>query len=116
MAEMATVYNRRRMESLKRKRRERRAGARAENWLRGMDSNHDNQLQRLVSCRLDDPGIGCRSRSKTERADAGIHETLDANRRERTPNERVRRIADGRGTPLPTEVIRGRNFRGIERV
>ena len=26
-------------------------------WLRGMDSNHDNQLQRLVSCRLDDPGI-----------------------------------------------------------
>jgi hypothetical protein len=26
-------------------------------WLRGMDSNHDSQLQRLVSCRLDDPGI-----------------------------------------------------------
>jgi hypothetical protein len=26
-------------------------------WLRGMDSNHDNQLQRLVSYRLDDPGI-----------------------------------------------------------
>ncbi len=26
-------------------------------WLRGMDSNHDNQLQRLVSYQLDDPGI-----------------------------------------------------------
>src|ERR1700685_1200738 len=26
-------------------------------WLRGMDSNHDNQLQRLVSYQLDDPGV-----------------------------------------------------------
>ena len=26
-------------------------------WLRGLDSNQDNQLQRLVSCQLDDPGI-----------------------------------------------------------
>jgi hypothetical protein len=26
-------------------------------WLRGLDSNQDNQLQRLVSYQLDDPGI-----------------------------------------------------------
>ena len=27
-------------------------------WLRGLDSNQDNQLQRLVSYQLDDPGTG----------------------------------------------------------
>src|ERR1700722_9515912 len=37
-------------------------------WLRGMDSNHDNQLQRLVSYQLDDPGIVQRSRAKSTRA------------------------------------------------
>jgi hypothetical protein len=31
-------------------------------WLRGMDSNHDNQLQRLVSYQLDDPGLVVKTR------------------------------------------------------
>src|SRR5215469_1628601 len=26
-------------------------------WLRGLDSNQDNQLQRLMSYQLDDPGV-----------------------------------------------------------
>ena len=30
----------------------------AEEWLRGLDSNQDSQLQRLVSYQLDDPGVG----------------------------------------------------------
>ncbi len=29
-------------------------------WLRGLDSNQDNQLQRLVSYQLDDPGTDSR--------------------------------------------------------
>ena len=32
-------------------------GASAESWLRGLDSNQNNQLQRLMSYQLDDPGV-----------------------------------------------------------
>jgi hypothetical protein len=39
-----------------------------EKWLRGMDSNHDNQLQRLVSYQLDDPGIVQRSGAELAQA------------------------------------------------
>jgi hypothetical protein len=31
-----------------------------EGWFRDVDSNHDTQLQRLMSYRLDDPGIDFR--------------------------------------------------------
>ena len=31
---------------------------RREVWFRDVDSNHDTQLQRLMSYRLDDPGTG----------------------------------------------------------
>ena len=31
---------------------------RREIWFRDVDSNHDTQLQRLMSYRLDDPGTG----------------------------------------------------------
>jgi hypothetical protein len=30
-------------------------------WLRGVDSNHDSQIQSLESYRLDDPGVAARS-------------------------------------------------------
>jgi hypothetical protein len=30
-------------------------------WLRGMDSNHDSQIQSLESYQLDDPGAGSRT-------------------------------------------------------
>ena len=36
-------------------------GAKRRNWLRGLDSNQDSQLQRLVSYQLDDPGTDDRS-------------------------------------------------------
>ena len=30
-------------------------------WLRGVDSNHDSQIQSLESYQLDDPGVAARS-------------------------------------------------------
>ena len=50
-------------------------------WFRDLDSNQDTQLQRLMSYRLDDPGIDIgivaepRKRSQT-RAEAQIRETF----------------------------------------
>ena len=35
--------------------------ARRQDWFRDVDSNHDTQLQRLMSYRLDDPGTDSRS-------------------------------------------------------
>ena len=32
-----------------------------EDWLRGVDSNHDSQIQSLESYQLDDPGVAARS-------------------------------------------------------
>src|SRR5579862_8181708 len=58
------------------------AGAARKEWLRGMDSNHDNQLQRLVSYQLDDPGIGQRSRAKSARA----HDRINARSRCKPPS------------------------------
>ena len=57
-----------------------------------MDSNHDNQLQRLVSYQLDDPGIGKKPR-KWARARFGL--SLAPVRKLRALTERTERIADG---------------------
>src|SRR5260370_29831960 len=37
-------------------------------WFRDVDSNHDTQLQRLMSYRLDDPGIGTISVAEAPKA------------------------------------------------
>ena len=40
------------------------AGRYGENWFRDLDSNQDTQLQRLMSYRLDDPGMAGRNCSR----------------------------------------------------
>jgi hypothetical protein len=40
-------------------------------WFRDVDSNHDTQLQRLMSYQLDDPGTGFISTSLAEEESLG---------------------------------------------
>jgi hypothetical protein len=47
------------------------AGRYGENWFRDLDSNQDTQLQRLMSYRLDDPGMAGRNCSRGMQACTG---------------------------------------------
>jgi hypothetical protein len=49
---------------------------REEIWFRDVDSNHDTQLQRLMSYRLDDPGTDTKSVAEARKCAQAPHETF----------------------------------------
>jgi hypothetical protein len=52
------------------------------NWFRDLDSNQDTQLQRLMSYRLDDPGMAERNCSRRKQGDIGGETGIDEMRRQ----------------------------------
>jgi hypothetical protein len=102
-----------------------------EEWLRGMDSNHDNQLQRLVSYQLDDPGIdpqNC-SRGPHTLTDSTAKNDVIAVKKSRTNDlhrrqQNLKTSSGARPTPLGSRepslsvkllkyVLRGRGVRAV---
>ena len=49
------------------------------NWFRDLDSNQDTQLQRLMSYRLDDPGMAERNCSRGKQAGIDGARGIDGN-------------------------------------
>ena len=102
-----------------------------EEWLRGMDSNHDSQLQRLVSYQLDDPGVDAQNCSRGLQAwtdGAGRNDVTavkksrgkDSDRRPqslKTCSQPSQRPPGSRESPLSAKllkyVIRGRGVRAV---
>src|SRR5438034_9583454 len=66
-------------------------------WFRDVDSNHDTQLQRLMSYRLDDPGTGPNSVADARKCPQArpIHDSYGRLRFRAIPEQPVRVIKQG---------------------